>query len=376
MAKAPRISAPPAEVVAPGFIPEYPGDDLTEDEIEQASVGDLISIQGAEFDSVNWSIWRHRTRQEMASEHGGEAREWVADRLGQLHGAELVEQIGGGTFNFRGYVQRPDGRGVCLKYNRTIALAGPRRNFAAVAVTEVTSVGSPPPTSVNGVDSFLARILDRMDARLNAIERGSGDVKPPTLKDLADTLNSLDQMRERGRPEPGNALDNTALLEVLSKGIEIGQGREPGEGGTNWGEIVKATVPALERILANATRRRFVRPAPAGAPGAPAPPASEAEVIVETEPEVNHRWPVAIESLAAAIAERDEPADFAVTLGRILNQQEIGMLRLATPEQVMADIANGAGERFPILKTPAARAFVEGVLAELNSPGEDESPSS
>src|SRR5258708_1741720 len=162
MARGPRVPAEP-QIIDPN---EVPGDDLTEEEIEQASVGDLISIQGPEFDAVSWSIWRHRPRAEMATENNAEAMEWVADRSGQLHGTDLLEAIGGGTFNMRGYVPRADGRGVRLKYNRTLSLAGPRKNFAA---QPAPAVATPSPVT-NGEPSrgeqLMVEILRAMDLRI------------------------------------------------------------------------------------------------------------------------------------------------------------------------------------------------------------------
>lgn len=386
MPRAPRVITP---VPPDGDI--FAGDDLTDEEIEQASVGDLISIQGPQFDNVSWSIWRHRTRQEMASEHSAETQEWVADRTGQLHGTDLVEAIGGGTFNMRGYVPRADGRGVQLKYNRTIALAGPRRNFSAqppVPAVVATTPHANGSGELTRSERMMLRIMRNMDARLEKMtSTPPPPAAPPTsLKDLADTLKTLKELSGPEKAQPARDPDKEIVgtyVAMIQQGIALGQERDPvsgGEGGgTDWGKIAETGMQLLDKLLSRAAQQR------AQARRGPHPPSSA--TVVETdgkpvsvtpEPAVqtvaNHRWVSAVEKLAGAISSSQEPAEFAADLEVILNEDEIEKLisPLATTEAVLAE-CSPYFETYPVLTTDAARPYVAAVLAELRNPSEDAS---
>ena len=368
-----RTIVPPTDID-----PEGVGDDLTEEEIEQASVGDLISIQGPEFDNVSWSIWRHRTRQEMMNDNSDEKLEWVADRTGQLHGTDLVELIGGGTFNMRGYVPRSDGRGVRLKFNRTVAIAGPRRNFSA-AIAPAPAVAS---ANGNGAlsrsERIMLRMMKEMRSSLEAISKGSNTSAPapPSLKDMAETMKVLHDMGGgRAAPKDPDKEVVSGYLEMIQKGIDLGREREPLPGGEtstgpDWGKIAETGMQLLDRLLARAAQQR-AQAMRGSRPHAP----SAATVVDETPapavaPAEEHRWATAFESLAGAITDGEDPADFALTLSRILNKTELAEARF-TPEKLLPRL-QAAAAQFPVLATDPGQLYVNAVLMELNRPDEPE----
>jgi hypothetical protein len=376
MARPRRSLAVPANIPPETIDPEEIGDDLTEEEIEQASVGDLISIQGPEFDNVSWSIWRHRTRTEMMNDNSDEKLEWVADRTGQLHGTDLVELIGGGTFNMRGYVPRSDGRGVRLKFNRTVAIAGPRKNFSVAPVQ-----AAPAPTPTNGEltrgERMMLRMVKAIHGRLETIEKGSNASapQPTSLKDLAETLKTLHELGG-ARPAPRDPDKEVVngYLQMIQQGIELGREREPlpagsANEGPDWGKIAETGMQLLDKLLARAAAQR----AQAMRGGRPNPP-SHAAVVDEPQPAVvtmeDHRWSTAFESLAGAITDGEDPADFALTLARILNKTELAEARF-TPEKLVPRL-QAAAAQFPVLATEAGQIYVNAVLMELNRPDEPE----
>jgi hypothetical protein len=373
-----RALTVPANIPPETIDPDEIGDDLTEEEIEQASVGDLISIQGPEFDNVSWSIWRHRTRQELMNDNSDEKLEWVADRTGQLHGTDLVELIGGGTFNMRGYVPRSDGRGVRLKFNRTVAIAGPRKNFSVVAVQPVPA---PTPTNGNGEltrgERIMLRMVKAIDKRLEGIEKGSNTSapQPTSLKDLADTLKTLHELGgARPAPRDPDVEVVKTYVGMIQQGIELGREREPlpagdSTNGPDWPKLAEVGMQLLDRLLARtaATRAAAMRG------GRPNPP-SHAAVVDEPQPAAppveDHRWATAFESLASAITDGEDPGDFALTLARILNKTELAEARF-TPEKLVPRL-QAAAAQFPVLATEAGQLYVNAVLMELNRPDEPE----
>src|SRR5258706_15043322 len=90
MPKTPRA---PARSTAPDDPDVFTPDDLTEDEVRQAEVGDLITISGEQFENVRWSISRHLTRAEMVGENVSQTAEWVMDHVGPISGGDMVPLI-------------------------------------------------------------------------------------------------------------------------------------------------------------------------------------------------------------------------------------------------------------------------------------------
>lgn len=381
----PRVAVPDLNEVPAA---EVYGDPLTAEEMEQAEVGSLFSIQGPDFADVSWSIFRHRTRPEMIDDPSGGKMEWVFNAVGGLEGADLIDQIGGGTFQFRGYVPREDGRGVRIKYNRTVRLAGPRRDFT---LPEPGSVTTTPNPTVSQTDTLLHQLLDEMRASredrfekllqvlvLNNTKQGNGGVG-----ELIDGVAKLQGLVNRGAPaaQPSDGALLETMIGVLRQGIEIGETRDGSpikESGTDWVEVAKTVTPIFQTIIDNRRARH------AAATRRPAPPSS-AEVVedpksqAQAEPTINHRWRTAIESLFRAMSTNEDPRDFASLLGSPsgpLNADELSVLHLASAAQVL-----GAPEmqpllvEFPLLNTEQARVYLDQVLAEIRNPSElEESP--
>jgi hypothetical protein len=354
-------------------------DEIEEAEAEQAAVGSLFSLQGPEFSDIEWSIHRYRNRQETALDPSGNKHEWVADVVGDLHGADLVAQVGGGTFRFLGYRTSPDGKYKRIVHNKLITLAGPRKNFAY----------EPPPAQIvapaaQPQNDALARLLEKINERLDRIERTPPPAPPPgpTLKDMAETMVLLKSLNPE-TPPVANADREivNAYVEVLKQGIALGQVREPvEEGGTDWAKVLETASPLVERIF---TRRRPQGPPTGSRPvsaAQPAQPGDGTPQSVPTEeqgdPAERARWLVLIDSLARALTQREDPADFADRVESILQEDEVTLLRMSKAEEIMAQLAAHAGERYPVLATPGAKDYVAQVLAELNSaPSDDSEPS-
>jgi len=362
------------EVIEPDTVEQVVVDELEEAEAEQAAVGSLFSLQGPEFSDIEWSIHRYRNRQETALDPSGNKHEWVADVVGDLHGADLVAQVGGGTFRFLGYRSSPDGKYKRIVHNKLITLAGPRKNFA----------WEPPPAQIvapaaQPQNDALARLLEKINERLDRIERTPPPAPPPgpTLKDMAETMVLLKSLNPEAPPVANADREIVnAYVEVLKQGIALGQVREPvEEGGTDWAKVLETASPLVERIF---TRRQ--PPRPQGRPvssAQPAPPGEGTPQQAPTEeppgdPAERARWLVLIDSLARALTTREDPADFADRVESILNEDEVTLLRLSKAEEIVAQLEAHAGERYPVLATPGAKDYVAKVLAELNSAPSDE----
>jgi hypothetical protein len=352
-------------------------DEMTEDELAQEKLGDVALLSGPEFQDWEWHIKRLRTRDEINADPNGGVREIMERRVGPLDLFELQERLGGGTFELWGFYDNGNGQGKRLRRKPIVTFAGPRKRF------DVPLVVTPAPTTASGDNTALARFLERMEYRLDRLERTAAPAAPaPTsIKELAETLVLLNGLQAKPLappPNPDREVVN-GLMQMVKTGIEIGQGRDPvpaGEGnGTDWGKVIETAAPIVDRILSRYTpvQRPPLRKPGAPPPPAPTPPASSAAIVDEPEREVaavvNHRWPTAIESLANAIADGEDPIDFTITLERILNKQEFAMLRAASVDQVMGELA-GVLDTYPILKTEPARVFLDALLSEIRNPSE------
>ena len=377
MPRAPRIVVPPTVELPPPSDnggqdgPDY--DEMTEIELSQLKLGDLGLLNNPDYRDWDWHIYRFRTRAEIAADPQGGPRELMGKRSGPIDLFEIQEQFGGGVFEFWGFFDKNEGEGKKLYKKPIIPIAGPRKRFDV-----------PPPQTPVAVPAILSsdpalRLLERMDQRLADMARtpAPAAAAPPTLKDLADTLKTLDELRGRNAPAASgdpNTKTVETYLGLIERGIAIGSERDPSAepAGTDWGKVIDGALPVLDRMLSNLSRARRPIPRPAGAAG-PAPTTASSAVVIEDgkpEVEVSYRWTVAIESLANAIADNEPPRDFAITLEHILNKQEFGMLRVATLEQVMAEM-KAAVETFPILKTEQAQTYIQALLGEIKNPSED-----
>jgi hypothetical protein len=314
----------------------------------------------------------------MAQNPSANKYEWVADVTGELRGADLVAQIGGGTFRFFGHITTPDGKAKRIAYNRKVTLAGPRKNFAF----------EPPPPQIvapaaQPQNDGLIRLLEKINDRLDRLERTPAPA-PTSLKDMAETMVLLKSLNPEAPPAANADREVVhAYVEMLKQGIALGQVREPiaEDGGTDWGKVIESAVPLVDRIL---TRRPPPRPQGRPVNGAPPqpPPAQTAEPTpaptAEEDPAQaaeRARWLVLIDSLSRAITRREAVEDFADRVESILTEDEVTLLRLSSPEQVIGELKTYAADRYPVLATPGAKDYVAQVLAELNAaPSDDSEP--
>jgi hypothetical protein len=369
--------AKPTPAPAPELVEEEIYDDeLSDEELEQASVGSLFSIQGPQFEDVSWSINRYRTRQELVMDPTGQKWDWVLDTVGELNGSDLLPQIGGGTFKIFGYRINEKG-GVKLAYNRTVSLAGPRKNFAAVEPSPV-QIMAPALTPQN---DLLIKLIEKIDQRLERLERAPAPPPPPTsLKDMAETLVLLKSLDPK--PEPTPPVQNpdreivTAYMEILKQGIDLGRVREPiEEGGTDWAKVLETAGPLVERILTPRQRQRYAPPTGAAVPPQP-PPAGGNPPPTEEDPAEaaeRARWMTLVDALNRAITTREPAEDFADRVEQIMLEDEVTLLRMSNPEEIVTQLAANAGARYPVLATPGAKEYVAQVLRELNTPPSDDS---
>lgn len=359
-------------------------DEISEDEERQAEAGTLFSIQGERFANVQWSIHRYRTRREMMDDPSGDKTEWVADVTGELHGQDLVDQVGGGTFRFYGYVPRPEipgggrgGGGSKLAFNRLIRLAGPRRDFNALP-----EKASPLAATATAESSRL----DRLERLVEAIATRPAAASPATsLTDMIQGLVALDTLRGRGEVSPDKEMVQT-MLDMMDRGAEWERSRDPvkaGEEGTAQVvlKIAEVAGPILGRMLDGLAARRVRPPRPPAEPAPPptsaAPPAapSSATVVEEEDPGapvVRARMMVLVDELAAAIRDHDDVEDIAETVERVVPVGDLEAI-LAMPDQIVIDdLVRQASGRYPELDTPAARDYLVKVLAELRRPNDGE----
>jgi hypothetical protein len=354
-----------------------PGVGLSEEEVEQKAAGDIALLDDPIFNAYKWSIWRLRTADEMAREPQGGEWEHVATKIGQLDEDWVHANLGGGTFEFRGYYDSGDGTGRTLKRRPVIALAGPRKNFSAQPTPQPATVVATP-TAINGSltrgERIMLKMFKAMNERVARIESTpAASVPPPvSLKDMAETLKTLKEISgpTQTQRDPDVEVVKT-YVGMIQQGIELGREREPlpsgeGNGGPDWGKIAETGMQLLDKLLARATAQRVAqRRAAAG--HAP----SQAAVVDDSSPVVDdHRWETAFESLAGAITDGEDPSEFAVTLARILNKTELAEARF-TPEKLVPRL-QAAGERFPVLLTEPGQVYVNAVLMELNRPDETE----
>jgi hypothetical protein len=380
--------ARPRIAPAPEDPEDLVGDDLTEEEVRQAEVGSLFSLQGAEFDRVRWSIYRFRTRNEIAADPQGVQEEWVADRDGQLQGNELADALGGGTFHLYGFVPRADGRGTRIAFNRKVAIAGPRKDLAAVVTSPPPAVVTSPEPGLTKAERILFRMMKQQAEMSAAILARLAQPAPPPpaqtgIKELAETMVMLKGLTPAPSASPDKEIFGS-MLGVLKEGIEIGQGREPaaaGEpGATDWGKVIEKALGLGERLVAARVRYAQSAARPASAPPSEArvvddPPAPAPPPPPATDEMARARMKAAIDALARAIVNRDEPADFADTLIGILTEDELAEIENSPPELVIQELIEGAGGRYPVLLTDGGKAYIGAVLSELSSTGPGDAPS-
>ncbi len=330
--------------------------------------GDMTVLSDARFADWSWHIFRLRSADEPANrESGGSPRIWCDKQVGPLDLSLIKSRHGGGVFE----IWCKDPRGVLRRKFRQ-EIAGPRMRYTTVE----PAPSSPPPVSTS--NDPVIRLLERQGQILEQLVRE----RAPRVKEQSP-LEVLDiAARIASMSNPGPQQSATDLLAVLKEGMALqAQVAGGGDSSSTAEKLLEKSLPVIERVLAQllAPRRQAAgRPQPRPNPPATAVPVTESSATVVEEPQPieepvqeNHRMVTAVEACARSLAQGQPPEDFAVTLENILNEQELGLVRMATPAMLLEQMRANAGGKFPILEHENAEGFIAGVLAELNRPPTD-----
>lgn len=357
-----------------------PAAELEAIELEDAEAGDLYDLADPQYSEWKWWVYRIKSRPEMAADPGGAQRVVVTKVMGPLDVIAVQEQYGGGVFEFWGFVGAPQR----LRRKIRLELHGDRKSlYGSPVVTTTTPAPAPAATPVAPSSASDAR-MDRLEKMLERVLERPVAAAPRGMTG-DDVLRIMQVMRD-ATPAPAPASTGMhELVEVFKMGAEIRESVEPKERGT-LEIILEKLVPTLERVgtvLASRAGATPVRRAPAPPPGGPTPGAvpSSAEVVTEPEPTAEEHESIArmvtlVGSLARAIAEGREPADFCDTVEDILTPAELLLLAdpSTTTPTLLASMNALTQERHKaVLSTDAARVFVDAVLLELRATEDDDS---
>lgn len=355
--------------------------------------GDLQALNDASLNDWSWMVYRLRTPDEMVRDRSKHQRIFVTKLVGPLDVMELQRAVGGGVFEIRGFFNNRIQ--TCQRHE----LAGPIRTFApAPPVTESNGTHLRESERPDGT-RMLRRMIFRQNRQLRQLSetvsalRTAPAAPPPQSLDVLQVFELADRIHARSNPHPeANVLEQ--MVSAFKSGMEVKREVDGEPDHTLTDTLVDKGIPALERLLGTLLITR--RGAPPRPPGAPAYPTSSATVVdnpvtpdvAATTPAVppaeppaghgddgdpgRHRWATAIEAMARAVSEGQDPRDFAITLEAVLQPHEIGILRLAPADQVMAMLRSSAGGHLPVLNSAAAAGFVTEVVAELNRPDDED----
>lgn len=361
---------PPSAIVEPeNYDQPMPDTDPDSADNALAAVGDITQLADPKYRDWTWWIYRIRSQEEMEKAPRAKSRIIVTKVVGPLDVIEIQSRYGGGVFEFWGFL---DGT---LRAKAIHELEGPRKvhDPAASPVVATTSTGNNnPSTDAAMLRIELAQLAKTVEALANKKPEAPQGV---TVKDVLELMLSLDKMR--GPAQVGPVTSDGALVKemvgMFREGMDLRREADGGGEQSTLGIVLEKLGPVLERVAEKviSQRRGSPRPAPRQAPRE-----TEATVVeLATEappstPPVTHRWQTAVEAMANAIAEEHEPGEFAYLLDGILNSQEIAVLKLASVDQVFAEIGPLV-ETYPVLKSDTARVFIDAVLSELRNPTED-----
>jgi hypothetical protein len=369
-----RRAAPPQTEIAP--------DNALEDAMEPdseanliGSVGDITQLADPKYRDWTWWVYRMKSQDEIEKNPKSKPRAICTKILGPLDVIEIQSRFGGGVYEFWGYL---DGT---LRAKATHELEGARKVFDPTPATPTAATAATNGAGGGGTDFALLRI------ELAQLAKTVGEMvakKPEapqglTVKDVVELVAMLNKMQGNANQPAPSPIGSDVVKEMVGlfkDGMEVRREADGGSEQSTLGIVIEKLAPALERVATAVLTRRPMPPRPPGPPrpvreaehevvGDPAAPAAAPPASV-----INHRWATAVEKLAEAVAQAQEPGDFAADLEGILNDQEIAVLRLATVEQVIAE-CGVLTETYPILKTEPARIFIEAVLSELRNPSED-----
>lgn len=356
------------QIVVPEAPPDL-GGELVDDSPDR---GDLEDLTDPRYQSWTWQVYRVRSLEDMARLKTRLQKPWAMTIQGPLDKSALREAVGGGVFEAWGYIAGERG----VRERHLFELEGPPREYAPAAapVAAPGATGAPTPaTPPNGTDPVLLAILQGLQKTQESILARLAAPAPAPGLSFRDVITMAEMLRGQG-----GGVEMKDLVTLFKQGIEVGSTAVGGNEKSTLETILEKGLPALERIAVAVAARKPARPPGTPTPARPREPSSAAVVedpapagpapAPELTPEQQAaavRWGAAIDALARAIADGTEPADFADTLDALLLPDEIDLMLAGGTNAVMEQIRT-AGDRYPILLTPAAETFVGAVLASLS----------
>ena len=347
---------------------EQPTDELEEDlagaeapdpdEIDP-DLGEIFALSDPSLKDVTWYVYRMRHASDTPpGQRVSNAPLYIAKLVGPLDIEELRKSLGGGHFKVLGF------RGRKKIRERQVEFEGPYKVFDAKP-----SEPSPAPQARvvrNTTSPELLAFLSRLDQRMDKLEEKTGSAPNGaiTMKDILALL----QHQQQQQSQPTQSPDAAILKEMFGMAREFAESSRNSDGDNTLAVVLDKVGPIVEKVFSQ-PRRPPQRPGPAAPPPSPTPTnagaavASSAEIVDDPG---NMRMGAVIDALARAVAEGLDPAEFADTVEVILPSEEVAMLRAMPVEEVMKILAE-VTHRFPILATPEARAYVESLLAYLNT---------
>jgi hypothetical protein len=344
--------------------PNEPPDEL--DDIGE--VGDIVELSDTRYREWVWWVYRMRSQAELQKEPRARQRVVVTKVVGPLDVLDIQTRFGGGVYEFRGFL------GGQLQLRRVFEIEG-RQGVPAPPPP------APPPPAPHPALGELTAALTQLREQFARIE---AKVAAPTQQGftISDTLKLIAELRAAsgGGGESSKALVKE-MFDAVKMGMELRGEVQGGERSTAE-LLIEKLAPSVERIATAVLTRRQPPPPP---PRRTAP-ASQAEVVettpapqaapAATEPGgENFRIMAAVDAFARAIANEDEPGDFADSLDHILNPAEMAWLAGKSTDELLAELAP-VTVRYEVFGTEPARVFIEAVLTELRTPQDDESTSS
>lgn len=334
--------------------------------------GDMSILSDARFAEWAWHIFRLRGADEPSNrESGGNPRIWCDKQIGPLDLSLIQSKHGGGVFEI--WCKDPSG---VLRRKFRQEIAGPRKRYAPPPAEPTPANLSAPVPAAPGAAAHgdtVLRMLERQGQVLEQLLRERNTRKEQSAGDVLELAAKIAAM---SHPRPQESAGD--MLAVLKEGMQLQAQVSGGGEASTTAQILEKSLPVIERVLTTWLTPRKPAPKPQPRPAAAAVPVTESSATVIEEPtpaeepvQENHRMTTAVEACARSLAQGQPPEDFAVTLENILNEQELGLVRMATPDMLLSQMRAHAGGQFPILEHESALPFITGVLAELNTPPEE-----
>jgi len=371
----------PSRRVSSDPLPEAEDNFLDESPSQERDLGDLAALAEADA-GWRWQVHRLKSAEEMQRNPRSKPRVWVTTVHGAVDLKDFHDQHGGGAYEFWGSVNGG------LKTKIRIELDGepkPRLFTPAPA--------APYTPAVNGSLEAEKRI-DRLERMLELLIARPQAAAPATgLKETVEALAVMHSMIPQATPGPG--ADMKTIFELVDRGIEIGQGREPAQAGEDGQastvlRLAEVVAPLATRFLdqmAAGRRRPMPNPGPApppppptGHPGAqhtPTEPVSRAEVVEPDERArrvMQSRMIVLIDELAAGIREQQPVDEVADAVEVLVPPSDMAGILALPDAMVIQDIVNRASGGYPELDSDAGRAYMAAVLGELRRQDDPEVP--